>query len=58
MASSGGGWVTFFKQELGRAVQYYFYLKIFLGFSLKHYTFFNPPPPPPGDTPRSSIVHV
>ena len=38
MASSGGRWGTFFKQELGRG--YNFYLKIFLGGSvLKHYTF-------------------
>ena len=50
MASSGGGWGTFFKQELGRG--YNFYLKIFLGGSvLKHYTFLKTtaPSPPPGN---------
>ena len=40
MASSGGGWGMFFKQELGGRGGYNFYLKIFWGGSvLKHYTF-------------------
>ena len=40
MASSGGDWGTFFKQELGRG-GYNFYLEKFFwgGSVLKHYTF-------------------
>ena len=57
MDSSGEGWGTFFKQELGR--EYNFYLKIFLGgFSFETLPFFlkttaPPPPPPPGRNCRS-----
>ena len=51
MASSGGGWGTFFKQELGRG-GYNFYLKIFLGgfsFETLHCFENHRPPPPPRD---------
>ena len=46
MASSGGGWGMFFKQELGRG-GYNFYLKIFWGgFSFKKLHFFKNHRPP------------
>ena len=53
MASSGGGWGTVFKQELGKG-GYNFYLKIFRGGSvLKHYTFLKTTAPPVGRNKRS-----
>ena len=47
MASSGGEWGTFFKEESGRG-GYNFYLKFFGGGSvLKHYTFLKTTAPTP-----------
>ena len=51
MASSGGGWGTFFKQELGR--EGIIFTSNFFRAVLKHYTFFKKPPPPPGRNKQS-----